>query len=268
MPDAKLTIVWDGAVPGLVDHRLSLSAFAPALRELLFAVRRVATDLEREARRRPVSGVGVGRNTKEASLLDVQIATIRANSPVTLECSIVPLAPPEYPLLEGLGDRAVVRLLEDIELETSGRPAHFKVRQFVRALPEGLELQRYTAALGSGEVKTVEVRQVRLADEPRDLPHLVEFTGMIAAIGFEDPYIRFRTSSGDVVACSGTREQIEEAVRHRDTEVTVFGVAGVDGRTRVLRLGTGHELPKPLPAAARLDRIISDWDPLLTILAK
>jgi hypothetical protein len=268
MADAKLMIVWDGKVPGLADHRLSLAAFGQPLKELVYAIRRVASDLEREAKGRLASGLGVGRNTKDASLLDVQVITIRGNSPVTVECSIVPMAQPQYPLLETLSDRAMLRLLEDIEMETSGRPAHFKVRQFVKSLPEGLEAQRYTAFCTSGETRTVDVGAIRLAQEPPALAHLTEFHGGIASLNFERRTISFRTVLGDAVNCSATDEQISEAIKIRELPVLVLAVTDGHQQTRLLRLLTeGHER-QPTSADNRLARVIQDWDPLLAILAK
>jgi hypothetical protein len=266
--ETKLTIVWDGAVPGLPERRLSLSAFGPALGELVKTLRRVANDLDRDARGPRLSGAGVGRNTKDASLLDVQIETISANSPVTLACTVVPLQPPQMPLIANLGDRAVARLLDDIEMEASGRPAHFKVRQFVRALPEGLQLQRYAATLETGERRVVEIGSVQLPEEPKDLPHLLEFSATVAMIAFEQRAVRFRTTEGDAVTCAVTSDQIETAIELRDSPLAVLAVAEEDRRTRLLAVRRA-DVPLETPSSeARLNSIITDWDPLLALLAQ
>jgi len=270
--ETKLTIVWDGLVPGLADHRLSLAAFAQSLKELVFTIRRIASDLDRDFDRdaigRPSFGGGVGRNTKEASLLDVQIAALSGSSPVTLECTVVPMTQPPYPLLANLGDRAVERFLSDIEMEANGKPTHFKVRQFMRSLPAGLALQKYTAALESGEKRTIEIGAVRLVEEPRALPHLIRFEGAVSAVAFEEMYIRFRAQEGDAVTCAASAQQIDDAVNLRDATVSVLAVNSGEGRMRLLRIVRISGEPAMASAARRLEQIIADWDPLLAILAK
>ena len=45
----RLEIQYDGTVPGLNEHRLSLSAFGPSLNALLRAIRRIATNMVGDA---------------------------------------------------------------------------------------------------------------------------------------------------------------------------------------------------------------------------
>src|SRR5688500_9345942 len=84
----KIVIVWDGDVPGLADRRLSLGSFERALKGLLTAIRRIASDLEVKATN--PRDHARGRLAREAQNLDVQLSELRGNSPVTVTATVVP----------------------------------------------------------------------------------------------------------------------------------------------------------------------------------
>jgi hypothetical protein len=261
---SKLRIVWDGNVPGLEERRLSIGSFGPALRELLAALRRIATDLERDAwPTRLVSSAG--RLKKDASNLDIQIVTITGNSPVAVEMDIVEVAQPARPLVHDLGVRAMERFLEDLKLEAAGTAAHYKVRKFLGALPEGLTKQKYTHTDADGRVRReIDLGAVDVAPS-KVSAHLIEVIGEIVGVGFEPGRneVKVKSIGGDVVSFSATLEHIETALSLRGTGVKALGVVE-PARVRLLRFGDSPEFSPD----ARLNYVFSTWAGVLAELAK
>jgi hypothetical protein len=260
----KLRITWDGIVPGLESRRLSLGAFTPALRELLAAVRRIATDLERDAW--PTADVQyAGALSKEAGKIDLQIVALTANSPVTLEIDVVLIEPPERPLIADLGEKAVSRFLNDLREEARGAAAHYKVRQFLKKLPAGLHTQRYVHRNADGEViREVDLGRVQIVESPVG-PHLLEISGEIVGVGFEPGKleVRMKGVSGDHLTLSASAEQVEEALALRGNQVVALAVTE-STRTRLLRFNAAP----PLPSAERIQFIFSHWRETMHRLAQ
>jgi hypothetical protein len=266
----NLRITWDGTAPGLPEHRLSLGAFESALRELLGAIRRIATDLERDAW--PTHKVGrAGRLTKTASNLDLQIRTIRANSPITLDMDVVEIDPPQQrPLIEDLGERSVARFLDGLKLEAKGTVAHYRVRKYLRSLPEGVTRQTYVQRRQDGStVIEVDLGEVHLREQAQvATSHLIQVIGEIIGVGFEPARneVKVRAFSGEAVTLSASSEQVSEAIAMRGSEVACLGVVDHNGRMRLLRLGGAPE--RLLDAAARAEYVFNRWNGVLTRLAQ
>jgi hypothetical protein len=263
MAVARLQITWDGNVPGLPEHRLSLAAFDDALRELLSAVRRIATDLERSAW--PTTDIRhAGRLTKEAHNLDVQIAAIKGNSPLTLDLAIVEIEAPKFPLIHDLGERAVSRFLDDLRREAAGELAHYRVRKFLQSLPVGLSAQRYVHERSDGSVQDIELGKVRLA-ESISAAYLVRVAGELVGVGFEPgrSEVRIKTSNGDTFSMAATSAQVDEALTLRSTAIHAIAVVQPP-RARLLRFGDRV----PGDPKSRADYVFDTWSEVLKRLAQ
>jgi hypothetical protein len=261
-----LEIVWDGQVQGLQERRLSLEAFGPALRQLLSAVRRIASDLELQARG-PGERRAQGRLAKEASNLDVQVETIRANSPVTLKCAIVPVNMPARPLLADLPERTIEHFLHDIERESQGSPAHYRARKFLQALPPGLAEQRYVFRRADGSVvREIQIGRMAIA-QPMRSPYLAEVSGVLVGLGFEEgrSEVKVRASNGELVSAAATPEQVEEALGLRLRQVELLAVVE---QTRMKLLRLSEVSLSPPDEATRTRYVFETWDELLKRLAK
>lgn len=137
----ELRIVWDGDVPGIAEHRLSIAAFGDALNLLLIAYRRIASNMISAAQ----EYAEVGRLHNLANLLDVEIAAIEGSSTGILAHGTyrqeaqeqIAFFPPDIP------ERAGIELIKAIEQESKGQPYNTSVRKFLAALPQGLTRQRY-----------------------------------------------------------------------------------------------------------------------------
>lgn len=262
----RLEIVWDGTVPGLTEHRLSLDAFGPALKELLSAVRRIASDLEMQAR--GPGGGGRGRLARQASNLDIQIETVQGNSPVRLAASVVPIEAPDRPLIDDLPERALDMFIDDLQREARGIPAHYRVRRFLEVLPKGLTQQTYVALNHDGAVRrSADIGAVTIAD-PRRAPHLVELEGVVVGVGFEPGRneVKVRAASGELMTFSASESLVGRALELRLQHVNVLAVHDESTRVRLLRVATTEKRP-PTPDQ-RLEAIVAKWGGLLTRLAR
>ena len=267
----KLLIVWDGDVPGLADRRLSLTAFQPALRQLLTAIRRIATDIETKATGPRESARG--RFAGEAAKLDVQISEVRGNSPLAVTASVLPIEAPKWPLIADLADAAVDEFLRDVERESNGSPTHYQVRRFLHALPPGLRVQRYSHTTADGTPgREVQLGAIDIR-EPRTAAHLIELVGAVVGLTFEQgrTEVKVRSSGGDLMTFAATAEQVDVALSHRHKEVLVLGVSDPAGKPRLLRVvpmsdaGDDRVLADP---KERIGYITRTWDGVLTRLAR
>src|SRR5947209_608331 len=141
----ELEIHFDGDAPGIAEHRLSVSAFGPALNQLLNALRRIATQMVSSAMEGEQPKVG--RFADPARNLDIEITKVDGNS---LGISTVvsfrqPPPPPQasLPLWNDLPERAGKELLDAIERESNGQLANTAVRTYLSLLPSGVRHQKY-----------------------------------------------------------------------------------------------------------------------------
>jgi hypothetical protein len=266
--DAKLEIIWDGEVPGLPEHRLSLDAFGPALNQLLAAFRRLASDIHLQARGPGQIAGRAGRLAKEAENLDIQVETITGNSPVRLAARVVELSPPPMPLIADLPERALDQLLIDIEREAAGYPTHHSVRSFLKTLPVGLVSQTYIHKASDGRI----LRQVQIGamalPAPIRGPFLINLTGVVVGVGFEEgrQEVKVRADSREIVSFTATSEQADHAIDLRLQHVDVLAVAVEGGKPRLLGLTPGERLYPD--EKQRADIVFNEWSGLLARLAQ
>jgi hypothetical protein len=203
--------------------------------------------------------------------LDLQIRTIRANSPITLDMDVVEIDPPQQrPLIEDLGERSVARFLDGLKLEAKGTVAHYRVRKYLRSLPEGVTRQTYVQRRQDGStVIEVDLGEVHLREQAQvATSHLIQVIGEIIGVGFEPARneVKVRAFSGEAVTLSASSEQVSEAIAMRGSEVACLGVVDHNGRMRLLRLGGAPE--RLLDAAARAEYVFNRWNGVLTRLAQ
>ncbi|HZU44493.1 MAG TPA: hypothetical protein VE994_17590 [Terriglobales bacterium] len=263
---AEIRIRWDGDVPGLAEHRVSLTYFGEALALLVAALRRIATQIVSAAAN--ADNPKSGRLTNVARQLDIQIESIQGNSGgfdgiVTFE------PPPDVlPLFGDLPARATIELLDSIERESKGQPSNWAVRKYLSALPTGVRKQTYDFHDNGAVKKHVEIGDVQFAAIPADLPSLREYEGDIVGVGFEPgrPEVRIKTGVS-TPNLDATSEQVEEALHMRKEKVRVLGVN--DGkRTRLLAVAEIHEPRFERTDEAVEEHIFKRWSGVFSRLAR
>lgn len=268
--ETRLKIKWDGAVPGVAEHRLSIAAFGPALQALLVALRRIASGIVVDALEDPAYGVRGGRLAEKARLLDVQIAKLEEGS-LLLETECVNRPPPgmNMELFDELPARALQKFMRDVKSESRGQPANVLVRNFLTSMPTGLSFQRYEAYRDGDLLDFAEVGAVKLPELPVEPPFLRELHGTIAGVSFEPtkPEIRFATPEGKFNV-PATLSQVERALALRKGPVHALMIDGPGVLSRLLWLRE-ESAPGPLDdPRARTEAIFGRWGRLLERLAQ
>ena len=263
----ELKIHWDGDVPGIAEQRLSLALFGPALRHLLMAVRRTASNIIREAHERKTTNAG--RFLEEADSIDIQIAAITGGS-TGMENVIAVQIPPDQSLFwpEGLAEDAVDRVLADIDRESKGAYRNPRVRDYLHALPPGLTTQDYYLIVNGETKREVHLGSLNLPVELETLPYLVELEGRVIGVGFEPGrnFVRVKSSgaSGSEMTFAATPEQVMGALEIREGDVRVLALIHEPNK-RLLRLQRRTDQRVRLNAT---EYIFEKWQGLLERLAQ
>ncbi len=263
--DSKLDITWDGLVPGLSDHRISIDAFGESLTLLLGALRRIASNMFRDAVEEGPATRGPFK--KGTGFLDLEISEIkRASSGFGAVCVLHPPPGETSILIEDLTRRAGDALLSAIEQEAQGSPTDASVRKYLRSLPAGITGQRYDFQ-SNGTRRSVVVGEMDIREASKPLAHLLNITGFVIAAGF-DPGATSVTIKNEhrTLTCTATNEQVEAALGLRGESVVAMVVSG--NRTRLLNLRRADKELPPL-ADTETERILfGKWDNLLRKLAQ
>ena len=147
----ELHALFDGHVPGLSEHRLSLGAFAEPLKMLLFALQRTASGLLSAAIDTPGYGTKGGKLAIEAKQLDLELLSMNLGCvEAHFACTTHSGPGSQMPLMDGLAAQAVERLVRDIDAEAKGTLRNAAARKFLEALPAGITRARWYAALYTG----------------------------------------------------------------------------------------------------------------------
>ena len=259
--DKKLEILWDGRVPGLAEHRISIGAFGEPLILLLTAYRRIATSMLAQATR------DTGRLRTPATLIDLELEEIKEGSGgISAVC--VMHAPPgtNIDLFETLTSRASEGLLADIEAEAHGEFRNTAVRNYLRALPPGVTGQKYAFTM-NGHKREIAIGSMQLPEGPAELPLLHERIYAIVGVGFEpgDSYVRFK-GVDETVQCEATVDQVTKALELRFGSVYAF-IVRIGRKARLLRLRrAGEDLPR-LSSDQEEEILFGRWDGLLRRLS-
>ncbi len=263
---AEIKIRWDGDVPGLDQHRLSLAAFADPLNQLLLALRRIATQIVSLAveHERPKTG----RFANLARQLDIEITSIEGNSTGFNGVVAFYQPPEELPLFADLPDRAVTELLDSIERESRGQATNWAVRKYLTSLPRAVHRQVYELHENGTTKKRVEIGDINLTEVPGEFPSLRELDGSVVGVGFEPGKSEVRMKSESATATfDATDEQVERALEVRKEDVRSLGV--YDGkRTRLLHIAKASEPRFQVTEEAVEEHIFGRWSGVFARLAK
>lgn len=265
--ELTIHVEWEGDAPGLSEHRLSLSAFGPALRQMLVAYRRIAGSIIRDAAVRPKTR----RLPRDAELLDIQISSVEHGC-VKLS-AVVPTPPLDQlaaPLLwSHVAESAATRFLEALDAEGRGTPHDAGVRSYLAKLPLGVSRQKYAVARGGRTIKTVEFGAAEIGSI-RPLPGVFRIAGRVVGVGFAPGATEVRlkrSDDGRFFTYRATATQVQEALelRHRDVEAMV-ATAGA-GPGRLLWIYASESVPVRRPADL-VETVLDTWQEVLRGLAQ
>ncbi len=262
---AEIRIEFDGDVPGIAEHRLSISAFAKPLESFLSALRRTASGLVSQAM--DSDAPNVGRFNNLARQMDIEIETIETGSVALKATMPYRHAEGELALFADLPTRAAEALFDGIEKESRGEVVSAAARRYLRTLPGGLTKQVYEIYEGGQVTKRIQIGNVALSAEPLDLPFLREYTGNIVGLGFEPgkPEVRLKTAHA-VPSIDATQKEVDQALALRNQDVRALAVQGSKG-SRLLTLGLNVPRPK-LTVAEATAAIFDRWGGVFAELAK
>jgi len=266
--EIELRIRWDGELRGLSEHRLSLALMGPALAELVRAIRRTGSNLLSKAFDSSELGARGGRLNKLADGLDLELKGVSPGcANVSFVCTFTPPPGEQYPLVNGINERACLTLVSDIEGEQAGKATSSVARAFLRAVPDGVRRQRYAVVVDGEEKKVVEFGEAQLPELPEPLPGLSRLEGRVVAVGFEPgrTFVSVKGEGGSL-SCSATRDQVEEALRLRGQPIEAMALTK-DGKSRLLWLRAQGER-RGDDVDARTNFMFERWGELLGRLAK
>jgi hypothetical protein len=259
--DKKLEILWEGKVPGLSEHRLSLEAFGEALVRLHAAYRRIASNLLATA------DSSTGRLHSLTSLFDLQLEKIvEGSAGIVAACAVDPAWIGTG--LEDLPGAAVDILLSDIAAEARGEQRNPTVGKYLRSLPQEVTGQKYRYT-GNGRDRELSIGSMSLPERIAPMPTLQDRLCAIVAVGFEpgERYVRFKSIEEAPINCTATAEQVTQALELRHGSVRALFVR--HGRkARLLRMRkAGEEMP-PLTPEQEEYLVFGKWESLLRRLAE
>jgi hypothetical protein len=262
----QLRIRWDGDVPGLAEHRLSLASFGEPLSLLLAALRRIATQMVSTAveAERPK----FGRFANLARQLDIEVIGIEGNS-TGIDAVVSFEHPPDVlPFFGDLADRAVIELLDSIEEESKGGVRNSSVRKYLHSLPLGVHKQLYELHENGRVKKSIDVGDLEFTDVPSFLPSLVEVEGSVVGVGFEPGRTEVRIKTEAIApSLDATDEQVESALQMRKARVRALGVH--DGkRARLLKIARARDPKFKVTPEAIEEHIFKRWAGVFEKLSK
>jgi hypothetical protein len=263
---SELKIRWDGDVPGVAEHRLSLAAFGEPLTQLLAALRRIATQMVGTAVER--EHPKIGRFANLARQLDIEITSIEGDSTGFNGLVSFYQPPDELPLFADLPERAVTELLDSIERESKGQAANWAVRKYLSALPPTIHRQTYELHENGTSKKRVEIGDVTLMEVPEEFPSLREVDGTVIGVGFEPGRSEVRVKGASTTAnFDASDEQVEMALTIRKENVRSLGV--YDGkRARLLLIAKASAPRFKVTDEAIEEYIFKRWGGVFARLAK
>jgi hypothetical protein len=263
---SEIKIRWDGDVPGVAEHRLSLAAFGEPLNQLLLALRRIATQLVSTAveHERPQ----IGRFANLARQLDIEIISVEGNSTGINGLVSFAQPPDELPLFADLPNRSIAEFMDSMERESRGEPSNWAVRKYLRAMPLAIHTQTYELYENNALKKTTRIGDIKFAEVPEDFPSFREIEGHIIGVGFEPGRSEVRIKGETTaIAFDASDESVEKAITIRKEEVRLLGVS--DGkRSRLLRIDKVSEPRFAVSPKAIEEHIFSRWGGVFARLAE
>lgn len=266
-----LKIHFEGDVPGIQEHRLSVAAFGEVLLHLRQALRREVSNIHAKAEdEAPRSSTG--RVHRWAEDVDLEVARVGKGS-LGLELHarhgagrgrnmVLPTIAHAAML------RAVTTVVDDMEQESRGHPTSTVARDTLAKMPPGLTLQRYEVWDDDKKVKEAVVQRVERVDETAPLRGLVDVTGFVVGVAFPpgEPCVHVRGDDDVVVKATASPEQVEQALAMRESRVRAVIVD--DRPRRLLWIRKVDQSQKFQDDAERTDHVFRRWADLLEVLAR
>lgn len=263
---SEIKIRWDGDVPGIEQHRLSLSAFGEPLNLLLAALRRIATQLVSSAveHERPK----IGRFANLARQIDIEIISIVGSSTGLNGLVSFAQPPDELPLFADLPNRSITEFMAAMERESRGEPSNWAVRNYLQALPPTIHSQTYELYEDGRLLKTTQIGDVKFAEVPAEYPFLREIEGHIIGVGFEPGKSEVRVKGETAaIAFDASADDVEKALAIRKEDARLLGIS--DGkRARLLRISKASEPRFAVTPEAIEAHIFRRWNGVFARLAK
>lgn len=264
---SELKIVWDGTVPGLAQHRLSVGSFGIPLQLLLGALRRIASNLVSNA---ADSAAETGRLANVAKSIDIEIVNVvQGSSGVAAVLSFAEVQP-QFEIFGDLPERAATELLDAIDKESKGHPTNAPVRKYLRSLPDGTRRQVYELLEGGQTKKKTEVGEVKLTELPAELPFLRTLEGNIVGVGFEPGRneVRVRTDAFVSLSITAKAAEVERALELRKEKIRTVTVHASGKLPRLVALKRAADPRFKFDPDSAKKHIFSRWDNVLKRLAK
>jgi hypothetical protein len=263
---SEIKIRWDGDVPGIEAHRLSLGAFGEPLNQLLAALRRIATQMVSSA----VAGEQsrTGRFATLARNLDIEIVSIQGASTGFDGLVAFHQPPNELPLFADLPNRAISEFIDAVERESRGDASNWAVRKYLSSLPPAVNRQTYELYEAGALKKKIEVGTFKLAEVPEEYPSLREIEGHIIGVGFEPgrPEVRIKGEAASVIF-DADEASVEQALLIRKEDARALGIH--DGkRTKLLRVEPASRARFAITSEAIEEHIFKKWHNVFARLAK
>lgn len=266
----ELKISFDGNVPGLSQHRLSMSAFANALKFFSSAFQQTAKELLNDSTDDNSSQLQPKRKTKRARRVDLELVGVEQGSAVTVY-EVVARPTSRQQLLNLRDDdevlkQIVTRLLRHIENAGQGKPCSTAVRKYLAELPSGIQCQRYTAARDGISFAEINIEHAPLPSNDTRDKRLIQLRGNVVSVGFPPGHVFVCVKTDKrTLRCAATIEQVNEAIGLRNSPVAV---AILDSDKPEL-LWIRSEGERPLPAVREtFEHTIANWPRTLEILAR
>jgi hypothetical protein len=258
-----IRIMWDGDVPGLAEHRLSLAHFGPCLPALLRAWRRIATGVIREA-------TDEGRFARLIEALDLQLSVLGEGSvDASFEAVVHTPMFGTYPLPSDLLERCGLRLFDALEREARGEPTNKAVRDFLAKVPSGVTKQDYSLLRDGVAIARVALGATTIVDDAVALPSLAKLTGTVVGLGFEPGplEVTILPDGEKPVRCTASRAQVQQAMAFPGRKVRVM--IARDGKSNRLLWLVDEQQPYPdSTAESRVEHLLSRWAETIRLLGE
>jgi hypothetical protein len=268
----EFRIRFDGATPGLPEHRLSIGAFHSSLTKLLRALRVTADEVGNDRRR--------ARTGKVGKLFDLQLTQIEDGC-VNLMCKIVAEKTDEMSVDQHakLQIETVTRFMAGLESEwRTSAGSDTVIGRYLKSLPEGVVTQEYEGTAGGVTIGKIALSN-RIAAFPdhdedfrRTAPRLRQVVGMISVIKFgapgaKDGKIVLKSMEGPTYSCLAAPRLLDFAAQAYKGSVVAQVLVRHD-LNRLISLRDAHSLFDRMSKDDRHKHLTDRWSQTLQRLGE